>query len=602
MIGPRGRRVAMRLLGAGAATVAVPAAAQGLSGDGVIAVPTIQSMLEVDVGRLGADRTHVALVEGYWRADDGGGGWLRWDAASTAGEDDFLVFRPRGSSGDAPGRWLRIADPAALTFEMAGARGDGVADDYPACQKALLFASRRFGACRVRLRPGCSYLLDHATWGPENFGIRLGSANAGALVVPNHCVVSGPGGALSGGESVPELARTARLVLHPRMTVFLAYFAELADLQVVRKDMGGPVDHFLPAGPADLDDMQAQVALWFSEDGRADANGGVRSVGITNGGINTRVRRVMVMGFHTGYYSDGFSGGDVDELYFDTAGRGIEVTRTADSARIRDCYANGFWSGVLHEQANRRGDHAARPGIAYDFHDQTDGLRCTDCSAIGWATGFRLANVWAVALNNPNAEPAGQPKDAVTRGILAEGVVTHTTIFNPLLDGFLYRIDFQHRPFARAVATGPDGRAGPGQYPTASITVIGGSLQGNPTDPPGHRMFRLGPYSAGTVIGVNLASYGGTDERPAVLAQEEVGAWKFIALDPSGGVREPLFEFARPADAGKVLRVGCAAIDGAAAMSWTISGTPRLPDLPASPAGLPRGSVWRDGDVVRVVV
>jgi hypothetical protein len=239
--------------------------------------------------------------------------------------------------------------------------------------------------------------------------------------------------------------------------------------------------------------------------------------------------------------------------------------------------------------------------VAYDFHDQCDGLRCTDCSAIGWATGFRLANVWAVTLNNPNAEPARQPPEITTRGVLAEGVVSHSSIFNPLLDGFMYRMDFQHRPFAKAAPTGRDGRAGPGQYPTASITVIGGSLQGNRTDPPAHRMFRLGPYSAGAVIGVNLASYNGPEEKPAVLAQADVGVWKFIALDASGGVREPMFEFERPHDAGNVLRVGCGPIDGSMPPQWSIGGGVVLSELPTSPAGLPRGALWRKEDMVRIV-
>ncbi len=277
------------------------------------------------------------------------------------------------------------------------------------------------------------------------------------------------------------------------------------------------------------------------------------------------------------------------------------MTRTADSARIRDCYSNCYWSGTLGVVANPHGDQAARPGVAFDFHDKCDGLRCTDCSAIGWATGFRLSNVWAVTLNNPNAEPATQPAGLTTRGILAEGVVSHTTIFNPLLDGFTYRIDFQHRPFAKAVSTGRNGQPGLGQYPTASITVIGGSLQANRTDPAGNRMFRLGPYSAGAVIAVNLASYNGPDEKPAILAQAEVGVWKFVAVNPSGGIRQPMFEFERPADARNVLRVGCGAIDGSAPAQWSIDGLCVLNELPTSPDGLPPGALWRKDGAVRIV-
>src|SRR5207244_794023 len=116
------------------------------------------------------------------------------------------------------------------------------------------------------------------------------------------------------------------------------------------------------------------------------------SVAITNGGVDTKVTRVLAMGFHTAYLSHGFGRGVVDELYFDTAGRGVEITRSADDALVRGCYANAFWSGKIAGERNELGDHAARPGIAFDFHDQCDGLRCVDCSAIGFATGFRLSN------------------------------------------------------------------------------------------------------------------------------------------------------------------------------------------------------------------
>jgi len=345
--------------------------------------------------------------------------------------------------------------------------------------------------------------------------------------------------------------------------------------------------------------MQAQLALWFSEDGtHPEVNGGVRSVAITNGGVDTKVSRVLAMGFHTAYLSNGFGRPIVDELYFDTAGRGIEITRSADDALVRGCYSNAFWSSKLGLPQNQHGNMAARPGIAYDFHDQCDGLRCVDCSAIGFATGFRLSNVWAVTLDAPNAEPAGQPSTATTRGILAENSVSHTTILNPLIDGFTYKLDFQHRPLGQFPHTGPEGRTGPGQYGTASITVIGGSLQGNDSDPVGHRAVRLGRGSAGTILAVNIAGFNRT---PAVLAEAGVGVWKFIALDPSLSVRQPQFEFADPADRRKVLRFACDPIDGSAPVQWSFEGPVVLRDLPTSPAGLPPGALWRDRNDIKIV-
>jgi hypothetical protein len=587
---------------ASTATRAAAAPAQtGTAGAPVIAVSSLRGnggLAEIDVSAFPTGTSIVVLAEGYWQPGDGGGGRLYWDAESADPIDDFLVFAPR--AGVTRGRWRRLADPSHLTFEMAGACGDGTTDDYNACQKLLKTAHDRFQQCRVLLQPGKAYLLDHSTAATNGFGVRLPSPNAGALVVPNHCVIEGPGGALGmTAQTVPEIGIAARLVLHPQMTIFLAYFAELRDLQIYRKDMHGPVDHFSPAGPASLEDMQAQLTLWLSEDGsRPEVNAGVRSVAITNGGVDTKVGRVLVMGFHTAYLSDGFGRPVIDELYFDTAGRGIEITRSADDALVRGCYSNAFWSSKLGITRNEHGDFGARPGIAYDFHDQCDGLRCVDCSAGGYATGFRLSNVWAVTLDAPNAEPAGQPSSVTTHGILAENSVSHTTILNPLIDGFTYKLDFQHRPFSQFVHTGPEGRAGPGQYGTASITVIGGSLQGNDRDPPGHRAIRLGRGSAGTVIAVNIAGFS---RASAVLVEAGVGAWKFIALDPSLSVLQPQFAFADQTDRRKVLRLVCDPIDGSAPVQWSVEGPIVLRDLPTSSVGLPPGSLWRDHNDIKIV-
>ncbi len=402
---------------------------QALAGAGrVLALPTLMQpggLASVDVDELASAPYTIALVDGYWAPGDGGGGILQWTPASTAPPDGFLVFSPsRHHSGPATGRWLRIVDPSQLTFEMAGAKGDGQTNDFPACQQLLVHAVQRFQVCRVRLQPGRAYLMDHNNGGAQSFNVRLSHPNAGALVIPPHCVVEGPGGALGmTARGVPELQNASRIVLHPQMTIFLSYFAELADLQIVRKTMGGPVDNFEPRGPASLEQMQAQLDLWFSEDGENPAgNGGVRSIAITNGGPDTKVRRVLVMGFNTAYLSDGFGRPVVSELYFDTAGTGVEITRSADDALVEGCYSNAFWSSNIAPTKNAKGDHGARAGIGFNFHDKCDGRRCIDCSAIGWAIGFRLANVWAVSIVNPNAEPAGQPAGRVTRGILTRTV------------------------------------------------------------------------------------------------------------------------------------------------------------------------------------
>ena len=578
-------------------------AADSRSRDGrIIILPSLKQnggIHAIDMTGQPPDTLAEVISDGYWTPNDGGGGRFRWDPEATEMEDNFLVFAPNPAHG--AGRWWRIVDPTTLSFEMAGARGDGATDDFVVCQQMLLIASRQFRQCRVALRSGRAYLLDYS---PDAVHHQMTLANQSggcSLLVPNHCVIEGSGGALGMTASgVPGLDIAARLILHPRMTIRLGYFAELRDLQILRKNMRGPVDHFSPAGPANLEDMQAQIDLWFSEDGtRPGINAGVRSVAITNGGIDTKVRRVLVMGFHTAYLSDGSGRPVVDQLYFDTAGRGVEIARSADDAMVHECYSNAFWSSSLANSSNERGDQVRRPGIAYDFHDKTDGLRCIDCSAAGWAVGLRLSNVWAVTISGLDVEPAGHPPEEVTRGVLAENCVSHTTFINPLIDGFTYKLDFQHRPLAYTQPTGPNNTPGLGQYASASISVIGGSIQGNPNDPPGHRAFRLGPHSSGVVIGAVLAGF---PRQPAILVEADVGSWKFMAVNPSFGEHRPLFEFTTDRDRRRVLRFGCDPIDDSKSPQWTIGGNIMLDELPTSPSGLRRGTLWRNGAAINIVL
>jgi hypothetical protein len=596
--------LAQAALGSGALGGAPAMAQEQRHAGAAVTAQTVRgehSLVSIDIAEFRNARPN-AVVAGYWRPHDGGGGEFSWDPDSTDDDDGLLTFLPRQFEGGKPppGRWKRNLDRSHITFEMGGAHGDGNTDDFWAMQRVIVALSKHFGQGTVQLLPGKRYLCDYKPDGRLIDNLRLPWPNGGALVLRAHCVIEGPGGALGMTfRGRADLAGAAQIVLHPQMTVLLTAFAELRDVQIVRKTMGAETDRFSSAGPADIHDMHAQTRLWASEDGtRPDINGGCRSVAITNQGHDTRVNRVLVMGFHTAYFSDGYGRPSIEQLYFDTAGRGIEITRSGDDALVRRCYSNAFWSSSIAGQASEHGDFAARPGVAFDFHDRCDGLRCDDCSAIGWATQFRLSNVWSVTLFNPNGEPARQPADRMTRGILTENSVSHCVVINPLIDGNTYKLDFQHAPVAHVHPTGPGGKPGGGQYGTASITVIGGSLQGNPNDPRGHRAIRLGPYSSGVVIGVNLAGF---PELPAIAAEPDVGVWKFIGLLPSLGIHQPMFEFASPRDGSKVLAFGCDPIDQSRPPAWTVDGMVVLANLPKSPHGLPPGALWRDGEVVRIV-
>lgn len=82
-------------------------------------LPTIAAMKALLEGDLSDGE--LVYVKSYGAATGYGGGYLRWDASSTATADDFLVFAPTVSDGT--GRWHRTGY-TWLSPEMAGALGD----------------------------------------------------------------------------------------------------------------------------------------------------------------------------------------------------------------------------------------------------------------------------------------------------------------------------------------------------------------------------------------------------------------------------------------------------------------------------------------------
>jgi len=102
----------------------------GVSGTGLYAVFDDIAELRSNVGTYDGQ---VASVAGYYAAADGGGGFFRWNAASSATEDNGLVIKATAS---ATGRWFRLYD-APVNVRMFGAVCDGSTDDTDAIQDAL---------------------------------------------------------------------------------------------------------------------------------------------------------------------------------------------------------------------------------------------------------------------------------------------------------------------------------------------------------------------------------------------------------------------------------------------------------------------------------
>jgi hypothetical protein len=91
-------------------------------------------------------------VQGYYTANDGGGGIFNWNSTSTATKDDCLVFSAAGNPK--AGRYIRQdAQSSPYSVRWCGAKGDGITDDYAAIMTAVAIA-RGHAQSIVYLPPG----------------------------------------------------------------------------------------------------------------------------------------------------------------------------------------------------------------------------------------------------------------------------------------------------------------------------------------------------------------------------------------------------------------------------------------------------------------
>jgi hypothetical protein len=91
--------------------------------------------------------SQLALVAGYTRDGDGGGGVFRWSTASRAAGDSVMVFRPQDKDDRETGRWLRdLTGQQSIAAEAGGCRDDDETDNGPLIRRVITAAS----ACNIR--------------------------------------------------------------------------------------------------------------------------------------------------------------------------------------------------------------------------------------------------------------------------------------------------------------------------------------------------------------------------------------------------------------------------------------------------------------------
>jgi hypothetical protein len=143
----------------------------------ITSVSTVSDMIKLE----DMEDNDVAIVSGYHKTADGGGGMFRWEADRIRGEDNGLIFK---SAFAQQGRWVRMFDEnSPVNVRWFGAVGDGKIDDHRVIQKAI-YTGRETN--RGVYFPKGDYRvtkpLDFTRWG----GIRVVGQDPGNTGISGH--------------------------------------------------------------------------------------------------------------------------------------------------------------------------------------------------------------------------------------------------------------------------------------------------------------------------------------------------------------------------------------------------------------------------------
>jgi hypothetical protein len=467
------------------------------------AVRSIAELKHVD-GAANIEPSGIA-VAGYFVPGDGGGGQFDWDPSNSQHPDDFLTFAPSTPRYQAnpipPGRWVRRVESANLTFEMAGARGDGETDDWQSCQVAINIASKRFFGATFRLLPGKQYLIDKDT-----------------LILWFGVIIQGPGVSLGQTSQYVDsfLRAGGGFWLNPAHSIKMMPATAIRDVWILRKSLR---EKLLP----NAEQLLSEVASWAQEP----------SIGILGAGDSFEVARCTVVGFNKALLATRCGRFVIQDFHFDCI-NGVEITVVGDVSRVRGAHGIPYYGYHLGDGGD--GSLWYRPGIGYNIHDKADDVVLEDCFALGYQIGFRLSNVWDVCILRPSFD--GSTVLAArkrTIGMLFENCVSYCNVEVPSIVACGQALVLNQTDADKATDK-PQGKV----YGGGFVTVRGGAVGSiAKTQEP---TVALGPYSRGVISGVLFNCVGtqsigvGPDVRGWLI--EDIRLWQgapieWISIHPS---------------------------------------------------------------------
>ncbi len=168
-----------------------------------IKAPGFTTSIATLTALTGASKTNIVHVQGYFLANDGGGGEFLWVPASTAATNMGSIFVPDGQSTATAGRWERLFTGGSIDCRMWGVMGFGIVDESGRFQNLIDYVKVSSTKQRKITIPSAHNIkLD--------FPLVIGTtaANAVGWSFTSHIAIEGEVRAIGGVTSVPRFTVT----------------------------------------------------------------------------------------------------------------------------------------------------------------------------------------------------------------------------------------------------------------------------------------------------------------------------------------------------------------------------------------------------------